>query len=119
MIRALMPVLGIFLLWELSHHRAKKVKKKVFEYTIGGQVVGVAAVRKMGPVMVLASLVVDERVRGVGIGTAMMKKVLQHAKFRKCRWVTLSSGARRVGARRFYRKHGFQHIGWSFFVKKI
>ena len=68
------------------------------------------------PSAVVEDVCVDERVRGQGIGKAMMRFAMEFARERGCYKLALSSNAAREGAHAFYRSLGFAQHGLSFHV---
>lgn len=69
------------------------------------------------PSAVVEDVVVDEALRGRGIGGAMMEFAMQVAAEIGCYKLTLSSNLRRGDAHAFYRSLGFEQHGLSFYVK--
>jgi GNAT superfamily N-acetyltransferase len=60
---------------------------------------------------VIDELVVDERRRGDGVGSALLEAALQHARGLGCRRVDLSTARTRESYERgFYLHHGFQEV---------
>jgi len=68
----------------------------------------------LGKVMVIDEMVVDEKLRGMGIGAALVNGMMQVAKENGCAGIELSSSLQREGAHRFYEKHGFEKTGYRF-----
>jgi GNAT superfamily N-acetyltransferase len=88
-----------------------------------GSVVGTFALLVMdnlahmgAPSAVVEDVCVDERLRGQGIGRAMMRFAMEVARQRGCYKLALSSNAAREGAHAFYRPLGFEQHGLSFHV---
>jgi ribosomal protein S18 acetylase RimI-like enzyme len=88
-----------------------------------GSVVGTFALLVMdnlahmgAPSAVVEDVCVDERLRGQGIGRAMMRFAMEVARQRGCYKLALSSNAAREGAHAFYRSLGFEQHGLSFHV---
>jgi ribosomal protein S18 acetylase RimI-like enzyme len=69
------------------------------------------------PTAVVENVVVDERCRGQGIGTAMMRFAMGEARRHRCYKLTLSSNLTRERAHAFYDALGFERHGYSFVVK--
>ena len=89
-----------------------------------GSVVGTFALLVMDnlahmgtPSAVVEDVCVDERLRGQGIGKAMMHFAMEFARQRGCYKLALSSNAAREGAHAFYRSLGFEQHGLSFHVQ--
>lgn len=59
-------------------------------------------------------LVVDKTERGKGTGTAMLKEMIEIAKYRNCYKIIFTSGADRTEAHKFYEKMGFKRWGVEF-----
>jgi GNAT superfamily N-acetyltransferase len=66
------------------------------------------------PTALVESVVVAEKVRGQGIGKAMMRAAFRMAEEKGAYKVALSSGLRNAGAHRFYESLGFERYGVSF-----
>lgn len=66
------------------------------------------------PYALLEGLVVDQKQRGHGIGTALFKKCIEMAKNKNCYKMIFTSGADRVDAHKFYEKLGFRRWGLEF-----
>jgi GNAT superfamily N-acetyltransferase len=58
----------------------------------------------------IAGLVVDEQVRGTGVGRALMSAAEQWARAQSCESVRLRSNVIRVGAHAFYRRLRYEII---------
>jgi len=90
----------------------------------GGSVVGTFALLVMdnlahmgAPSAVVEDVCVDERLRGQGIGRAMINFAMEFARERGCYKLGLSSNAARDDAHAFYRSLGFEQHGLSFHVQ--
>jgi len=88
-----------------------------------GSVVGTFALLVMdnlahmgAPSAVVEDICVEERLRGQGIGRAMMHFAMEFARQRGCYKLALSSNAARERAHAFYRSLGFEQHGLSFHV---
>lgn len=66
------------------------------------------------PYALLEGLVVDEKQRGQGIGTALFKKCIEIAKNKNCYKMIFTSGNDRPDAHKFYEKLGFKKWGLEF-----
>jgi N-acetylglutamate synthase-like GNAT family acetyltransferase len=89
----------------------------VFVANEGLRVIGYLAlshrpqIRLGGRLAVIDELVVDERRRGDGIGSALLDAALAHARGLGCRRVEVSSTRSRTSyARRFFPGHGFVEV---------
>jgi GNAT superfamily N-acetyltransferase len=89
---------------------------------LGGEVVGVCQLivfrhlqARGGLCAEIESLHVHPDHRGHGIGTALMRDALEHARARGCYRVQLTSNAARRDAHRFYERLGFTptHVGFK------
>lgn len=67
-----------------------------------------------GPVGHLATVVVDERYRGRGIGASLLESAEAWLREHGVEHVVLTSASRRVEAHRFYLKHGYSLTGQRF-----
>jgi GNAT superfamily N-acetyltransferase len=67
-----------------------------------------------GPVGKVSELVVDERLRRRGIGTALMEVAERQARRRGCVLLFLTTAERRQEAHRFYQRLGFEETGRRF-----
>jgi GNAT superfamily N-acetyltransferase len=68
------------------------------------------------PSAVVEDVIVDEALRGRGVGGAMMKFAMKVATECGCYKLTLSSNLRRTDAHAFYRSLGFEQHGVSFCI---
>lgn len=66
------------------------------------------------PYALLEGLVVDEKQRGHGIGTAFFKKCIEIVKSKNCYKMIFTSGNDRPDAHKFYEKLGFKKWGLEF-----
>ena len=89
----------------------------VFVATLGLRVVGYLAlshrpqIRLGGLIGIIDELAVDENHRGEGVGSALLKAALQHARGLGCRRVDVHTARDRESYRRhFYVSHGFQEV---------
>lgn len=86
---------------------------EIFVAEISETVVGVLVFNTLLPVHVpgkwgvVSALVVDESVRGKGIGAALLAHVELHAKRQGCTQIELSSNESRTQAHAFYERNGF------------
>ena len=86
---------------------------EIFVAEISEAVVGVLVFNTLLPVHVagkwgvVSALVVDESVRGKGIGAALLAHVELHAKRQGCTQIELSSNESRTQAHAFYERNGF------------
>lgn len=69
------------------------------------------------PAGVVEDVVVDEELRGRGIGAEMMRFALDYCRGRGCYKLALSSNVRRTEAHDFYEGLGFRRHGFSFLVE--
>jgi GNAT superfamily N-acetyltransferase len=82
-----------------------------------GAVVGMATVKEFGgihtstPVVLLTVLVVDERVRGRGVGAALVRAAEESAQARGATRLSLTSAVHRKEAHRFYEGLGYTQTG--------
>jgi len=76
-----------------------------------GQIVGAGSLTiyrvPTGTRAVIEDVVVDQASRGLGIGEALMKRLLELARQRGARGVSLTSNPRRLAANRLYLRMGF------------
>jgi len=69
------------------------------------------------PSGVIENVVVDQRMRGKGIGKAMMQFAMESCRCFGCYKMVLSSNIAREEAHRFYEQIGFKRHGLSFVVE--
>jgi ribosomal protein S18 acetylase RimI-like enzyme len=67
-----------------------------------------------GYISYIYALVVDERHRGQGLGSALMNEVVKSSKERSFKRVELDSGFPRENAHKFYEKLGFEKRAYLF-----
>jgi predicted N-acetyltransferase YhbS len=83
----------------------------------GGRVVGVVTVHLFSamhtsePAAWLTALVVDESVRGKGVGSALVQRAEQWAIQQGARTLSLTSALRRKEAHEFYKSRDYEHTG--------
>jgi GNAT superfamily N-acetyltransferase len=68
----------------------------------------------VSPFAVVEYVVVDEKLRGQGIGKALMEYIIDRAKGAGCYKIMLTSDKRRTGAHEFYRSLGFEASAHGF-----
>lgn len=84
---------------------------------IGGEPVGCvtlhlfSALHTNEPVAWLTAVVVDENVRGQGVGSALIKRAEEWAKERGALRISLTSALRRKEAHEFYKARDYEHTG--------
>ena len=112
------------------HLRLDRLEKEVAHHIIGVEVApgGLVAFAhfferpsiEKGFDMVVQSLVVDNALRGSGIGRLLVEQIEHIARSKNCEAVALSSQATRRGAREFYERLGYEvQATSSAFVKKL
>lgn len=69
---------------------------------------------RAGPVGRVSALVVDETMRGRGIGRALMQRAEQWAAERGCVLMEVTSNMRRADAHRFYETSGYERTSYRF-----
>ncbi|MDP2632692.1 MAG: GNAT family N-acetyltransferase [Candidatus Curtissbacteria bacterium] len=62
----------------------------------------------------LEGMIVDEKQRGKGIGTALSKKIVELAKGKNCYKIIFTSGMDRADIHKFYENLGFKKWGLEF-----
>ncbi|GAB4157747.1 MAG: GNAT family N-acetyltransferase [Candidatus Dojkabacteria bacterium] len=94
---------------DLEHYGKIKPPKKYHRFIMRehGKIVGMAEVSIETNVACLEGLLVDETIRGQGIGTALLKKVEAFARTKGCTKIWLATG-KDWKAASFYKKHGFE-----------
>lgn len=112
------------------------VPSKVFEHAIEsgnlltardkkGQVVGFALLSRRQDTLYLDQISVHPDHGRMGLGGALITRVLEEAKFRKLKTVTLSTFRDLAWNGPFYRRHGFKEIarkkmdGWMLELEKV
>lgn len=63
------------------------------------------------PLAQLTLLVVDESVRGTGVGRAIVSEAERWARDRGCRRIVVTTALRRADAHAFYERVGYTHTG--------
>ena len=77
-----------------------------------GRTMGFSSLKSVGPdVTELSGLIVLERDRGKGVGTALLEKALNVAKEQGFKRVEVKTEAFNLQAIAFYKSHGFQNAG--------
>lgn len=66
------------------------------------------------PFAYLEGMVVDKDYRGKGIGSAMLKKIIDLTRQKNCYKIIFTSGFNREDSHKFYEKLGFKKWGWEF-----
>ena len=85
--------------------------------TDGGEVVGLAtvhlrhALNHAAPLAQLSLLVVDERVRGRGVGRALVAAAEAWAREQGCHRMIVTTALQRSDAHAFYERIGYAHTG--------
>ncbi len=82
-------------------------EKQYYKAYVTGELIGIAAFEIEGGVVVLDELIVIESYRGVGIGTALLEKVIEMAEQNKCHKITLETHPK-LHAVKLYEKKGFK-----------
>ncbi len=111
-----------------AHRIFKRFEKypsyHLYVAVLAGEVVGTFALLVMdnlghrgSPSAILEDVVVDETLRGMGIGTQMMSYAHDLCHAQGCYKMTFSSNINREPAHRFYESLGFMKHGYSFYVK--
>ena len=83
------------------------------------QLTCIPGLARMGATRLLVEAVrVDEKLRGNGLGTAMMEWAISEGRRRGASLVQLTSDKSREGAHRFYERLGFEpsHVGFKLFL---
>ena len=89
--------------------------------TDGDNVVGAAELiivpnltHRARPWAVIENVIVNESIRGRGVGTALLEHLIDLARVSGCYKVQLHSGKQRVDAHRLYRRVGFAPVAEGF-----
>lgn len=96
---------------------------ELFCAELQGRVVGFVSVSiqhnfwEEGLILYITTMIVDERFRNQGIGTALLEEIEKRAGERGCRRIELESACHRTAAHVFYEKNGFAKRAY-FFSKK-
>ena len=99
---------------------ADDAKSWVFVAVQDGRVVGLAAVHVMSilerddPIARVTAMVVDESMRGGGVGTALLDRLEEVARSEDCDKIDLTTRHQREGAAAFYRRRGFEETSLRF-----
>jgi ribosomal protein S18 acetylase RimI-like enzyme len=86
----------------------------------GQRIVGLAAVHVMSilerdhPIARITAMVVDDRVRGSGVGRALLEHLEQRARAEGCDKIDLTTRHERQEAAAFYRRMGFEDTSLRF-----
>ena len=97
--------------------RLRIVGDRIVVADLDGSVVGLAhlqvnpAIEYERPAAKLAALVVDESVRGEGVGRTLFESVEAEARIRGCELLYLTTSERRDDAHAFYERIGLEHTG--------
>jgi len=85
---------------------------KIFTSSANGKIIGMAILRwhdlPVGRVGMAEDVVVAEKNRGKGYGTALMQEIIKFAKKRKMAYIDLTSRPERIAANKLYQK-----LGWK------
>lgn len=68
------------------------------------------------PVAEICELVVDKGCRGGGRGTLLLERAIARAQEQGCEVIEVASNAARLGAHRFYEKHGMKRTHAKFMM---
>ncbi|HEX9984180.1 MAG TPA: GNAT family N-acetyltransferase [Thermoanaerobaculia bacterium] len=69
-----------------------------------------------GPMLYVDDLVTDETHRSSGYGEQLLTWLKSEATRNGCKFLTLDSGLKRLGAHKFYRRHGMEEIALHFAI---
>lgn len=61
-----------------------------------------------GPILYITTMIIDEKHRAQGIGTALIREIEDIARTRGCKRIELESAFHRIDAHAFYEKMGFE-----------
>jgi GNAT superfamily N-acetyltransferase len=104
----------------LSRMTSDDPRTTVFVAEQDATVVGLATahivhvLNRPADVIWLTTLVVDETVRGSGVGRALVDAVAGLGADAGCEWLSVTTHERRSDAHEFYRRIGFEHTGRRF-----
>jgi GNAT superfamily N-acetyltransferase len=93
--------------------RVDHIHNEIFVAEVEGAIVGAIAFSTLLPIHepgkwgLISALVVNESIRGKGIGDALLAHTEHHAKKSGCTQIELSSSESRKKAHAFYEKNGF------------
>ena len=97
---------------------------KIYVATLSGRIVGTVSLITMEaishsgiPHALLESLVVDQSIRGGGVGKKLTAYAMDRCRDAGCWKLCLSSNLARTDAHAFYEKLGFTQQGLSFYVE--
>ncbi len=96
---------------------AERPGTTVFVAEHGDKPVGVVTVHLLPslhtskPVAWLTALVVDEAARGIGVGSALVKRAEEYAQRHGASRIALTSHLRRAEAHEFYKRRQYEHTG--------
>jgi GNAT superfamily N-acetyltransferase len=97
--------------------RLQIVGDRIVVAEVEGKVAGVAhlqvtpALERDAPVARIGALVVDEALRGQGVGRALVEAVETEARLRGCELIYLTTSEQRDDARAFYERLSFEPTG--------
>lgn len=91
---------------ELAAHTRRYLAAEV-----DGSLVGYAGICAYGAEAFVQNLAVDPQARGHGIGSTLLRALMEEAQRRRVRRLLLEVRADNVGAMRLYEAHGFRRIG--------
>ena len=103
-----------------AFHEAGEMALVAEDPSSSGRLLGTATLHltpvlhRAGPVGRVSALVVDETMRGRGIGRAMMRAAEQWAAERGCVLMEVTSNMRRADAHRFYEGLGYERTSFRF-----
>jgi GNAT superfamily N-acetyltransferase len=106
-----------------SRITASQSDDAIFVACVDGRAVGwihllMRALLETEPYVEVGGLVVDEGLRGHGIGRALMNRAEAWARERGCARVRLRSNVRRTGAHEFYRALGYSVLKTQYAFEK-
>jgi GNAT superfamily N-acetyltransferase len=94
-----------------SDWRGKLATRAQFAARTDGKPFGTVGGCRDGEIIELVSMWVDPRVRLRGVGTALVARVIAHARAQRCRELRLWVSEGNVAAERLYVRHGFVPTG--------